>query len=88
MLFEVLSGESDGTNGNSPRKKTLRAKDYDEAAFRAPVIGKGKIHSVNCYEYDPDNRVAYYVAVKDNNGSFKVVVQEIWWVRYVLKQIF
>lgn len=88
MLFEVLSGEKDGTNGNSPKRKTVRAKDYDTAAFKAPVIGKGKIHSVICTEYDADNRVAYYIAATTDGGSFKVVVQEIFWTTYVLKKVF
>jgi hypothetical protein len=80
-LFEVISGESTGTNGNSPKRKKVWAKDFDEAAAKAPVIGGGKIVELTPYNYDEVERRADYNATTSKLRTFPVFVQHLWWIK-------
>jgi hypothetical protein len=80
-FFEVISGESTGTNGNSPKKKRVWAKDFDCAAYKAPILGGGKLISVTPYNYDEEERRADYNATTDKNRTFAIHVQHLWWLK-------
>lgn len=80
-FFEIISGEATGTNGSSPQKKKKWAKDFDDAAWKAPVLGGGKIVEVTPYYYDESERRADYNATTDKNRTFPIHVQHLWWLK-------
>lgn len=80
-VYEVISGELDGTNGNSPKKKNVRASTPIKAAWHAHVIGGGKkLVKVNLVGYNEEDKWWIYQAVNDRHVSFSVHVQELHWL--------
>lgn len=78
--YRVVSGEINGTNGHTPKSKTVRAKDPEKAAYEAHVIGKGgKITRIVYVAYDEDEGTYIFQALTTSNESFQVVVQELRW---------
>ncbi len=80
-LYEVVSGESTGTNGNSPKRKKVVAKGFDEAVQKAPVLYGGQIAKYSCYNYDEEEKRADYNVTTTKQRTFTVHVQEIWWLK-------
>jgi len=78
--YEVVSGEIDGTNGNTPKKKIVWTRTPLKAAWRAHIIGGGKkITKISAVGYDDEARYYIFQAVTDRYVSFAIHVQEIWW---------
>jgi hypothetical protein len=83
-LFEIISGETNGTNGNSPKRHKKWAKDFDDAAWKAPILGGGRIVRVSeVVEYDEDNQWAIYNVRTSKEKSFPVYVQHLWWIKKI-----
>jgi hypothetical protein len=77
--YEVVSGEIDGTNGNTPKKKRLFALNPKNAAWRAPVLGGGRIKKITLAGKDEEAGEYVYQAVTTKHRSFAVFVQELKW---------
>ena len=80
-LYEVISGEKTGTNGNSPQKRKVVAKDFDDALLKVEPRGGGEIQSYSCYDYDDQEKTARYNVTTTRGKTYTAHVQELWWLK-------